>query len=61
MFYVFNKQKICSYLIASSTVIVLLAVSIIFTAKTTKKEIKTENELDIYTEKTKEEIKTQNV
>ncbi len=61
MFYVFNKQKICSYLIASSTVIVLLAVSIIFTAKTTKKEIKTENRLDIYTEKTKEESKTQNV
>ncbi len=31
MFYVFNKQKICSYLIASSTVAILLAVSIFFT------------------------------
>lgn len=34
MFYVFNKQKICSYLIASSTVIILLAVSIFFTGNT---------------------------
>lgn len=31
MFYIFNKQKIYSYLIASSTVIVLLAVSIFLT------------------------------
>lgn len=31
MFYIFNKQKIYSYLIASSTVIILLAVSIFFT------------------------------
>ena len=34
MFYVFNKQKICSYLIASSTVVILLAVSIFFTGNT---------------------------
>lgn len=31
MFCVFNKQKIISYLVASSTVIILLAVSIFFT------------------------------
>lgn len=31
VFYIFNKQKIYSYLIASSTVIILLAVSIFFT------------------------------
>ena len=34
MFIVFNKQKICSYLIASSTVVILLAVSIFFTGNT---------------------------
>ena len=36
MFYVFNKQKIFSYLIASSTVAVLLAVSIFFTGNNTE-------------------------
>ena len=46
MFYVFNKQKIYSYLIASSTVIVLLAVSILFTAKNTKKEQRMVNSIE---------------
>ena len=30
MFYIFNKQKIYSYLVASTTIVILLAVSIFF-------------------------------
>lgn len=33
MFYIFNKQKICSYLVAAGTVAILLVGSIFFTGK----------------------------
>ena len=38
MLYIFDKQKICSYLVASTTVIILIAVSIFLNNEKEKNE-----------------------
>lgn len=36
MFYIFNKQKIYSYVVASTTIVILLAISIFFSKERNK-------------------------